>query len=959
MGNADNGSFISFGPFRLNAAERLLKKGDETLSIGGRALDVLIALVEHPGETVSPQELMARVWPDVTVEVANLRVHISYLRKALDDGREGIRYVMNVPGRGYRFVAPVTRPAAAQSSPVAESAIAQRAQKLPTKSTRMIGRDDVVRIVAAQLMLWRFVSIVGPGGIGKTTVAISVAHALLDGFGGAVFFIDLAALTDADLVPTAVASALGFMVQTQDPVLSILAFIGDKKVLLVLDNCEHVIDVAAPLAERVVSKAPQAHVLTTSREALRAEGEHVHLLYALDCPPEGAELTAAEALGYPAVRLFVERAAASGHGSALSDGEALIVARICRKLDGIALAIELVASRVGTYGLKGTEELLDNRFLLLWHGRRTALPRHQTLNAMLDWSYNLLSHYEKLVLCQLSAFVGDFTLEAACYVASEAKTDDAEVANAVTSLVAKSLVSTSILNGSTYYRLLDTTRAFAAGKLAEQGETDRIALRHATVFSEFLRQDAIVQSRFGEHDLADYASHIGNVRAALEWAFSDHGDSIVGAELAGWAASLFVGLSLLEECKRWCERALAALDATRHGTRQEMILQEALALSSMFTSGNSDRVRAAIDRGLALAESLQDWPHQLQLLAGLNIFLMRIGDFRGASAVGEKAGAAARAADDPAGLVMAEWMLVGANVWIGNQIAAHVHFERGMAQAIRFGTPSPKFFGYNHRLRALDALCRALWLRGLSDQALGIARQAIEEAMDQDRPVTVCMSLIYCSAVFLWTGDFRTTEGLIDQAIAYAERYSLAPYRAFGIGLKGELAVARDEPEAALPLLRSTLESLRAEQHNILFTVFAGALAEGLRKVGRSEEALSTIDVAIAHGTSSGTGWHTAELLRIKALILAAMPQQEQSALECLASALAVAREQSALAFELRSAIDLARLLAKTGQRDDARQVLTPVYDRFTEGFDTADLRAARRLICDLADRPEHLRGPG
>jgi len=351
MGNADNGSFISFGPFRLNAAERLLKKGDETLSIGGRALDVLIALVEHPGETVSPQELMARVWPDVTVEVANLRVHISYLRKALDDGREGIRYVMNVPGRGYRFVAPVTRPAAAQSSPVAESAIAQRAQKLPTKSTRMIGRDDVVRIVAAQLMLWRFVSIVGPGGIGKTTVAISVAHALLDGFGGAVFFIDLAALTDADLVPTAVASALGFMVQTQDPVLSILAFIGDKKVLLVLDNCEHVIDVAAPLAERVVSKAPQAHVLTTSREALRAEGEHVHLLYALDCPPEDANLTAADALGYPAVRLFVERAAASGYGSALSDGDALIVARICRKLDGIALAIELVASRVGTYGL--------------------------------------------------------------------------------------------------------------------------------------------------------------------------------------------------------------------------------------------------------------------------------------------------------------------------------------------------------------------------------------------------------------------------------------------------------------------------------------------------------------------------------------------------------------------------------------------------------------------------------
>src|SRR6202008_4187363 len=165
------------------------------------------------------------------------------------------------------------------------------------------------------------VSIVGPGGVGKTTVAISVAHALVDGFQGAVFFIDLAALTDAKLVPTAIASALGLMVQTQDPVVSLLAFIGDRRILLVLDNCEHVIDVAAPLAERVVSEAPQAHVLATSREALRVEGEHVHLLYSLDCPPEHAGLTATAALKYSAAELFMERAAASGHDAALSDSD--------------------------------------------------------------------------------------------------------------------------------------------------------------------------------------------------------------------------------------------------------------------------------------------------------------------------------------------------------------------------------------------------------------------------------------------------------------------------------------------------------------------------------------------------------------------------------------------------------------------------------------------------------------
>ena len=413
------------------------------------------------------------------------------------------------------------------------------------------------------------------------------------------------------------------MVQTQDPLVGLLAFIGDRKILLVLDNCEHVIGVAAALAERVVSEAPQAHILATSREALRVEGEHVHLLYSLDCPPEDAGLTATEALRYPAAQLFMERAAASGYGAALSDIDAPIVARICRRLDGIALAIELAASRVGSLGIRGTAELLDNRFSLLWHGRRTALPRHETLNAMLDWSYSLLSEREKVVLCRLSVFVGDFTLQAAGSVASETEVDEADVIDAVASLVAKSLISTTVINESTYYRLLDTTRAYAATKLAERGEADRIARRHAIFYSKFLEHDEIIQSLFGEHDLSGYAPHIGNVRAALGWALSDHGDVAVGIELATWAAPLFIGLSLLEECRGWCERALAALDDASRGTRQEMILQEALALSSMFTRGHTDQVRAAIERGLALAEAFQDRARQLRLLVGLTIFFTR------------------------------------------------------------------------------------------------------------------------------------------------------------------------------------------------------------------------------------------------------------------------------------------------------------------------------------------------
>ena len=345
--------------------------------MGDRALDILIALVERAGEVVTRKELILRVWPGVTVEEANLRVQITGLRKALGDGLGDARYIVNVSGRGYCFVAPMTRSPEPHISPRVEAVAAHPLKNLPARLTRMVGRDGIVRTLSEQLMLWRFVSIVGPGGMGKTTVAVSVAHMLFDDFGGAVFFIDLAALTDPRLVPTAVASALGLVVRTSDPLVSLLTFIDRKKMLLVLDNCEHVIDVVAPLAERVVSEAPQAHVLTTSREALRAEGERIHLLYALDCPPDDPDLTAAEALRYPTAQLFVERAAASGYASELSDADAPRVARICQALDGIALAIEIAAGRAGSYGTQGTKELLDNRFSLLWQGRRTARPRHK------------------------------------------------------------------------------------------------------------------------------------------------------------------------------------------------------------------------------------------------------------------------------------------------------------------------------------------------------------------------------------------------------------------------------------------------------------------------------------------------------------------------------------------------------------------------------------------------------
>ena len=240
-----------------------------------------------------------------------------------------------------------------------------------------------------------------------------------------------------------------------------------------------------------------------------------------------------------------------------------------------------------------------------------------------------------------------------------------------------------------------------------------------------------------------------------------------------------------------------------------------------------------------------------------------------------------------------------------------------------------------------------MWLRGFSDQALRIVRRTIDEAASRGHPVSVCFSLVYASTLLLWIGDLPGASDLIEQLIVHAGRYSLAPYRALGIALKGELAIARDEPEAGLDLLRSALETLHAQQYNLQITRFIGALAEGLRKTGQFEEALFTINGAIARATNSGVEFYLSELLRIKSQILAAQHDRE-SAMNCLTEAIAVARAQSALAWELRSTMALARLLSEDGQRDQARHALALVYDRFTEGFETADLRLARTLLEDL-----------
>jgi predicted ATPase/DNA-binding winged helix-turn-helix (wHTH) protein len=948
------GDVIWFGPYRLIPAQRLLLRGEETVDVGSRALDILIALAEAAGEVVGQRQLMARAWPNVVVGEGSLRVTIADLRKVLGAGQNGGRYIANVTGRGYCFVAPVDRAVAQPPMSLllpSEPPLVPK-HKLPARLARMIGRDGAVEALSMLLTSRRFVSVVGPGGMGKTTVAISMAHALLDEFDNAVYFVDLGAITEAPLVPSAVAAVLGVFVQAQDPLPGLLAFLAGRRLLLVLDNCEHVIDAAASLTECLHREAPLVHILTTSREALRVEGEHVHLLVPLDYPTAREDLTAAEALATPAVQLFMERAFASGYTLELTDADAPTVAAICSRLDGIALALELAGSRVGAYGLQGTADLLSNRFKLLWQGRRSAPPRHKTLAAMLDWSFNLLSDRDRRVLGRLSVFVGLFTLEAALAVAADGQMDAMEVADAIASLINKSLILVVSVDGVAHHRLLDPTQAYAAEKLVQSAEAVAASRQHARYYAQRLSSGASKGVAITIEDVVFAEPYLGNIRAALEWSFSGVGEAAIGIKLAAAVAPLFFDLSLFVECLRWCEQGLAALPESDEGSATHLTLQAFLAASVMLTRGNSGEVRRAIEDALSLADARGDQEYQTHLRVGLCIFLTRIGDFRGALAIAQRSIAITQSTGSPGVIAAGESMLGLAYHFIGDQIGARRHCERGLMKAEAAGGARVAFFGYDHEIRALVALARCYWLIGFPDRAAKTARWAIDVATKRDHPVNLCMTLVFAATVFLWRGDLDEAEQLVRRLIAHAARHSLGPYHTVGMALSGELSVARGNPAEGVTLLRRALEVLQAAKQHSLTPAFHVALAEGLLRAGEVDEAAAVVDTGLVLSEDFGETLNVPELLRVRGEIWLHMASVDPVAAErAFQLSLQQAKDQSAISLELRSAMRLARLWSSQGKSSDAADLLETSYRRFEEGFQTTDLMLAGQLLAELGRR--------
>jgi predicted ATPase/DNA-binding winged helix-turn-helix (wHTH) protein len=929
---------ISFGPFRLFPKARLLEKDGAPLQIGGRALDILVFLARRPGEVVNKQELMKRVWTGINVDEGSLRFHITGLRKALG-GHAGTQYIKNVPGRGYCFAA---QPAPLEPLGATLAGNTSRSPLLPPRIAKLFGRSEAIEKISADISQHRMVTIVGPGGIGKTSVAIDVGHRHLVTFRDQVFFVDFGGLTDDKLVPGTIASALGLTVNAQDPIPGLLTFLRGRHVLLIFDCCEHVLNTLAPLAERITQELPESHIVATSREAFRIESERVFRLFPLNYPNPPAPFTATDVPSYSATQLFIDRVTASRGDVELSEEEAPIVAEICRRLDGIPLAIELAAGQVNAYGIAGTASLLDSHLSLLWRGRRTAIPRHQTLSAALGWSYDLLPPIESATLRRLSVFAGPFTLEAAIAMVSHEGLGEFEAVDAIANVLSKSLIATPS-ERPLRYRLLDTTRAFARQKLAEIGEADQVARAHAKYFAGFLKK---VASRSAGSDgrFLPHADQIANVRAALDWSFSAHGDQKIGVDLAASAAPFFLELSLLTECYRWMQHAIGSLEATSKGGQEEMVLQAALGISVMFTQGNAEAVRSILMRSLHLAEQLGERHWQIWMLIVLQIYHIRIGDYHGTLRAAEQAESIAKVLNDHDTTLYVEWLLSVPHHMLGNQPKTLELSKSAVAQNHDSRRPYALHFGYDYRIFGSFAFARALWFTGWPDRAADTARYAISEAERLRQPLSLSLSLLFAIPVFIWIGDWITAERMVDRFIDHTARYALGPHHAVAIGMKGELLMRRGDVTGGVDHLCRSRTTLQAARYRMLATVFATTLAEARALLNQFDEALRVIDEGIAEIGEGGETFYVPEMLRVKGHILRSLGRLAEAEAS-LQESLELSRKQGALGWELRAALTLGKLWRDAGRASDARALVEQLYGRYSEGYASRDLVAARRFL--------------
>jgi predicted ATPase/DNA-binding winged helix-turn-helix (wHTH) protein len=920
----------------LDLSRRELRASGVSVPIGGRAFEILAILAEHAEELVSKDELMRRVWPGAIVEENTLQAQIAAVRKALGADRDTLT---TVSGRGYRLVGKWTQPAATGSAqpPSSEPSPTVREgsrTNLPVSPIDLVGRAFAVHHLVQVLASRRMVTLTGPGGIGKTTLALQVAQSVFMSRQLDAYLVDLASLSDPRLVPSAIAGVLDVRMSNEESdAASVARAIGSKQVLLLIDNCEHLIDAVANMTEIMIQMCGSVSVLATSRENLRIVGEYVYRVGPLSVPTE-EDVEPDVILAQSAVQLFIARLNSAEAAFSPDPANLLQVAAVCRRLDGIPLAIEFAAARAASLGLAQVAARLDDRFGLLTAGRRTALPRQQTLRATLDWSYELLSEWERRLLRRSAIFPAGFTLDAASAVNPEHRVTS--VLEGIANLVAKSLLSLDGSASGGRWRMLETIRAYALEKLIEESEADDAARLSAGHFRDLFHSKGLGSpERSRPPDKASDRRELDNVRAAIDWALSSNVDQRIGLELTAESAQLWFELSLMDEYRQRVETALKGLGRlTEADDELEMRLQVALGHAIWYTDsfGDLKGMKGAFVRATELSERAQNTEIRLKALWGTWAAGRGSGDHQSALTAATRYEIVADGTGDPASIILGARMLALTHHDLGNLESARQHVASVLSQAPRLAPESGNDLQVDARVAMLTLLARLQWLQGFPDQAGATARKAIEAALRMHHWFSTCYVLFFAGGpVSLWTGDLAEAEirfeMLRDRTGANSE------FPGFSLFTRIYETIVRLRRGSESDALTAAYIEPRVQYPTV------AALGKMILR--------PSIAVPLPDDNPCDAPWSLAEVLRVDAelLLWRGKPGAASSAETKLQRSLDLARQQAALSWELRTALSFARLRIGQERLTEAQDLLGPVYSKFTEGFGTSDLRAARAIL--------------
>jgi predicted ATPase/DNA-binding winged helix-turn-helix (wHTH) protein len=934
---------FSFGQFRLIPARQLLLRNGVPIRLGSRALSILTTLVERRGELVSREELMATAWPKLFVHESNLRVNMASLRRSLGDTQKQPIYVATVVGRGYRFVAPVEISASVNIDVNAGSEAADPAGLPPTRE--IVGRDEEIARIVTELRARKHVTVVGAGGIGKTTVAIAAAQALGSEYSGGACFVDLSTFDDPVLLPSALAAALGISGNADEVLNAVIDHLEQRRMLVLLDNCEHVLPAAAIFARKFAASGGQSRLLATSRQPLGTVAEHVVRLDPLAIPDATDGFTIEEAMRFAALDLFARRSA-EWAGYDLVESDCAAVAKVCRSLDGIPLAIELAAGNMVDHTAAELCLMLDEH-LSFQNLRIEGHPaRHETLLATVDWSYKLLSQNEATILRIVSVFASGFEPIEAAALAESAAMGPVDVTICLGSLVAKSLLTAEVNGAGLRYRLLDSTRRYARERLREDPMENDIRLRHAERMLAIFEQ---AEREWDRHQTdgwtGRYLDRLPDLRAVLTWAFGPGRCAALGVRLVTASLPFWFAIALISEALARVEEALNYAESSS----SDDLLKTKLACSRAWILMYArTRIRETEDAWLAtisLARRAGDVGYQLHALVGLAYHNMDTGRIaEGAKWLHEFKVLSTRHQNWSAA-PEGERSLAWSKVHTGELVESRQIFDRMVA---RYPRPNAESLVAGFRIdpyigiRCYLPLCA--WLMGQRDYAAAVAREAVDVAGDARHLLAQsnALSMAALPVAFL-NGDLDALAAYTAQLQfihrqgppgiwIHTERFFAAALR----DLRGDSDAVADLQVATRALVESN--------YRVRVGMWFGVLADALARQGRVEEASDAIAKAIQFQIRQNERWCRSELLRIKASIHRRANQH--SALEpMLHDALGEARAIGAISFELRIANDLAAHYIGLDRRDDAVHLLLPIFRRFNEGFGANDLIVASQLL--------------